>query len=239
LFIVASTFAINIPDRPDSRVIDQTNTLTIQQQQILLNALDKIYITESHTEIQVLMVPSLDNEPIEDVSLRVARKWKIGQKDTNNGAIILIAVKDHKYRVEVGYGLEGVLPDGYIGNLERNIMTPYFAKNDFFGGLNLAIVNLGQEISKDYKTKSIPNSGQLSSKNAIIYVLAGIGIFVVIVLLGIASGNTERVTGILWFILKIVTLAALFRGGGGSSNRDDDDIGGGGDFGGGGSLGKW
>ncbi len=237
-FIVINTFAINIPDRPDSRVIDQTNTLTTQQQQILVNALDKIYNTESHTEVQVLMVPSLDNEPIEDVSLRVARKWRIGQKDTNNGAIILIAVKDHKYRVEVGYGLEGVLPDGYIGNLERNIMTPYFAKNDFFGGLNLAISSLGQEMSKDYKSASNSNSGQLSSKSAIIYVLLGIGVFVVIVILGIASGNTERVTGILWFILKIVTLAALFRGGGGS-DRDDDDIGGGGDFGGGGSSGKW
>ncbi|HLX53811.1 MAG TPA: hypothetical protein VKR58_07715, partial [Aquella sp.] len=68
LFIVINTFAINIPDRPDSRVIDQTNTLTIQQQQILVNALEKIYNTESHTEIQVLMVQSLDNEPIEEVT---------------------------------------------------------------------------------------------------------------------------------------------------------------------------
>lgn len=239
LFIVANTFAINIPDRPDSRVSDQTGTLTMQQQQILVTALDKIYNTESHTEIQVLMIPSLDSEPIEDISLRIARKWKIGQKDTNNGALILIAVKDHKYRVEVGYGLEGVLPDGYIGNLERNIMTPYFARNDFFGGLNLAVINLGQEISKDYNGASNSNSGQLSSKSAIIYVLLGIGIFIAIVVIGIASGNTEQVTGILWFILKIVTLAALFRGGGGGNNRDDDDIGGGGDFGGGGSSGKW
>ncbi|HLX54073.1 MAG TPA: TPM domain-containing protein, partial [Aquella sp.] len=168
----------------------------------------------------------------------IARKWKIGQKNTNNGALILIAVKDHKYRVEVGYGLEGVLPDGYIGNLERNIMTPYFAKNNFFDGLNLAIANLGQEISKDYKVAPNTNSGQLSGKGAIIYVLLGVGIFVVIVVLSIASGNTQLVIDILWFIFKIVTLAALFRGGGGG-NSNDDDIGGGGDFGGGGSSGKW
>ncbi|MCC2645370.1 MAG: beta-propeller domain of methanol dehydrogenase type [Burkholderiales bacterium] len=238
LLIGINAFAINIPDKPDSRVIDQTNSLTLEQRQILVNALDKIYATESRTEIQVLMIPSLDNEPIEDVSLRIARKWKIGQKGTNNGALILIAVKDHKYRVEVGYGLEGVLPDGYIGNLERDIMTPYFAKNDFFNGLNLALNKLSQQISKDYKTTSNTGNLQLSSKSAIMYVLIGIGVFVLIAIFSFAGGNPERILGVLWFILKIVTLAALFRGSDRRGGRDDD-IGGGGGFGGGGSSNKW
>ncbi len=237
LFVIVHVFGISIPDRPNSRVIDQTNTLSLPQQQILRTALDEIYNTESHTEIQVLMIASLDNEPIEDVSLRIARKWQIGQKNTNNGAIILIALQDRKYRIEVGYGLEGVLPDGYIGNLERNIMTPYFERNDFFNGLKLVITNLGQEIAKDYKIPPRNANGQLSTKNAIIYVLLGIGIFVIIVILALASGNPGRVADILWFILNLITLASFFRGGGGSDK--DDNIGGGGDFGGGGSQGKW
>ncbi|MCC2626340.1 MAG: hypothetical protein K0R14_2213 [Burkholderiales bacterium] len=238
LFVVVNVFAINIPNRPDSRVIDQTNTLSSQQQQVLRSALNEIYNTESHTEIQVLMVPSLDNEPIEDVSLRIARKWQIGQKNTNNGVIILIALKERKYRIEVGYGLEGVLPDGYIGNLERDIMMPYFARNDFFNGLKLVISNLGQEIARDYKHLPGRPAGQIPTKNAIIYVLLGIGIFVIIVILALASGSPGRIADILWLILNIITLASLFRGGGGGNNRDDD-TGGGGDFGGGGSQGKW
>jgi uncharacterized protein len=238
LLVVVNIFAVNIPDRPHSRVIDQTNTLSLQQQQMLKTALDEIYDTKSHTEIQVVMVPSLDSEPIEDVSLRIARKWQIGQKNTNNGVIILVALQDRKYRIEVGYGLEGVLPDGYVGNLERNIMKPYFARNDFFNGLRLVIANLGQEISKDYKRRSGRDAGgQLSTKSAVMYVLLGIGIFILIVILALASGNPGRVADILWFILNLITLAALFRGGGGSNK--DDDIGGGGDFGGGGSQGKW
>lgn len=241
LFIGINTFAINIPDKPLERVIDQTDTLTVGQKQTLINALGKIYNTESHTEIQVLMIPSLDNEPIEDVSLKIARKWQIGQKNTNNGALILIVVKDHKYRIEIGYGLEGVLPDGYVGNLERSILTPYFAKNDFFNGLNLAISNLSQAISKDYTATSQnpgTNSLQMSSNSAIMCVLIGGGVFILIAVFSFAGGNPGRILEILWFILKIVTLAALFSRGGGR-NDGDDDIGGGGDFGGGGSSGKW
>lgn len=232
-------FALNIPDQPLSRVIDQTNTLTIGQQQVLRSKLDNIYNTESHTEIQILIVPSLNGEPIEDVSLSIARKWRIGQKDTNNGALILIATQDHKYRVEVGYGLEGVLPDGYVGNLERNIINPYFAKNDFFGGLNLALDDLGRAISKDYLTANATNNQQLSAKNVIMYVLLGVIVFIAIGAFSVLSGNTGRFSNILWFILKIVTLAALFRGGGSNRNNNDDSIGGGGDFGGGGTSNKW
>lgn len=240
LVMGANVFALNIPDKPDSRVIDQTNTLTLGQKQVLIDILDNIYNTESHTEIQILMIPSLDNEPIEDISIKIARKWKIGQKNTNNGALILIAINDHKYRIEVGYGLEGVLPDGYIGNLERNVMTPYFAKNDFFNGLKLAINDLGREVSKDYQTNLTTNSRQLSSKNVIIYVLVGIVVFVIFAALAALSGNPGQIRDVLWFILKIITLAALFRGGGsGNSRNNDDNIGGGGDFGGGGSQGKW
>lgn len=232
-----NVFAINIPDKPNSRVLDQTNTLSIQQQQILIRALDKLYNTKSHTEIQILIVPTLENEAIEEVSLKVARKWKIGQKNTNNGALFLVAIKDHKYRIEVGYGLEGVLPDGYIGRLERNIMAPYFAKNDFFNGLNSAINSLSQEISKDYKTRSQTSNKQAPTQyNALLYVLLGVGLFTAIILVAASSGNSGRLTSILWFLLKIITLAALFRG---SNNRNDDDIGGGGDFGGGGGSNKW
>lgn len=240
IFLGINAFALNIPAKPDERVIDQTHTLSNEQKEILTNMLNNIYDTESHTEIQVLMIQSLNNEPIENVSLDIARKWKIGQKDTNNGVLILIAVDDHKYRIEVGYGLEGVLPDGYIGNLERNIINPYFARNEFFTGLNLAITNLSREIVKDYNTNKLTNNQQISPENVIIYITLGIVVFVIIAALAAASGNMTKVNNILWFILKIMTIAALFRGGGSNNrNNNNDDIGGGGSFGGGGSSNKW
>lgn len=78
------------------------------------------------TQIVVLTIPSLDGDSLEDFSIRVAEQWKIGQKNLDNGAILLIAKSDRKLRIEVGYGLEGRLTDLLAGRIISNIIVPHF-----------------------------------------------------------------------------------------------------------------
>jgi uncharacterized protein len=89
------------------------------------------------TQIVVLTVPSLEGESIESFSIRVAERWKIGQKKLDNGAILIVAKKDRKIRIEVGYGLEERLTDLMAGRIIRQIITPAFKA----GNYDLGIIN--------------------------------------------------------------------------------------------------
>lgn len=77
--------------------------------------------TGTGVQIAVVTVPSLDGEPIEDFTNSLARKWGVGQKGSNQGLMLLLAIKDRKTRTEVGYGLEAVMPDGYVGSVQRSM----------------------------------------------------------------------------------------------------------------------
>ncbi len=102
------------------------------------NQLDA-YLTElekkTTAQVLVLTIQSLDGEDIESFSLRTAEKWKLGQKGKDNGVLIVVAVKDRKYRLEVGYGLESILPDSMVGSLGREYLVPYFRKGDYSTGI--------------------------------------------------------------------------------------------------------
>ncbi len=95
----------------------------------------KSFETEESTQIVVLTIPSLEGESLEEFSIRVADKWKIGHKGLDNGAILLIAREERKLRIEVGYGLEGKLTDLVSGRIIRNIITPRFKQGEFDQGV--------------------------------------------------------------------------------------------------------
>ena len=80
-------------------------------------------------------IPSLEGEVLEEFSIKVADQWKIGQKDFDNGAILLVAQKDRKLRIEVGYGLEGSLTDLMAGRIIRNVIVPQFKTRNFDQGI--------------------------------------------------------------------------------------------------------
>jgi uncharacterized protein len=90
-------------------------------------------------QIAVLTIPSLAGDALEDFSIRVAEAWKIGQKGFDNGAILLIARDDHKLRIEVGYGLEGVLPDAIANRIINEVIVPRFRAGDYSGGIEAGI----------------------------------------------------------------------------------------------------
>lgn len=94
---------------------------------------------ETGAQIAVLTIPSLEGQPLEDYSIRVVEDWELGQQDRDNGVLILIVRDDRKIRIEVGYGLEGVLPDALCGRIIDNAMKPAFRQGDFSAGTQRAV----------------------------------------------------------------------------------------------------
>ena len=116
------------------RVVDDAEVLRPETRQKLA-ALLKAHEEGTTNQVVVLTVPSLEGESVEDYARQVFEAWKLGRKDRDNGVLILVAPSDRRMRIEVGYGLEGTLPDAVAGRIVRNQMTPRFKANDFDGGI--------------------------------------------------------------------------------------------------------
>ena len=121
-----------------SRVTDETNTLSATDRQSLEAKLAD-WEQRSGNQLVVLIVPSTKPEPIESYSIRVAEAWKIGRKGQDNGAIFVVAKDDHKMRIEVGYGLEGVLTDVTSHRIIDETVAPLFRQNRFAEGINAGV----------------------------------------------------------------------------------------------------
>jgi len=117
-----------------ARVIDLTGTLSEQQKSALENELEA-YELEKGSQIVILLVPTTDPEPIASYGIRVAEAWKIGREGVDDAIILLIAKDDRRVRIEVGYGLEGALPDAYAKRIIENIIIPNFRQGDFYNGI--------------------------------------------------------------------------------------------------------
>lgn len=116
------------------RVTDLTGTLSSQQVQALEANLAQ-FERETSNQVAVLIVPSLEGESLEDYSIRVAEKNKFGKKGRDNGVLLLIFMKDRKLRIEVGYGLEGALPDATAIQIIRNVIRPKFREGNYYAGI--------------------------------------------------------------------------------------------------------
>jgi uncharacterized protein len=117
-----------------ARVTDQTNTLTSEQVGALEQTL-QTFENRKGTQIAVLIVPTTGVETIEQYSLRVVEQWKLGRRQVDDGALLIVAKDDRKLRIEVGYGLEGALNDAISNRIIREIIVPRFREGDFYGGI--------------------------------------------------------------------------------------------------------
>lgn len=127
-------------------VTDLTNTLSATEQQALAQKLGS-FAQEKGSQIAVLIVSTTQPEDIAQYSLRVAEAWKIGREKEDDGVVVVVAKNDRKMRIEVGYGLEGAIPDAIAKRIVSDVMAPYFRQGDFFGGLNAAVDQLMALIS--------------------------------------------------------------------------------------------
>jgi uncharacterized protein len=156
LFLMQSfcALAIDVPQLK-TRVTDLAGILT-PDQIATLEAKLQSFETSDSTQIAVLIIPSLEGDPIEDYSMRVADAWKIGQKERDNGAILLISMRDRMARIEVGYGLESNLTDARTSQIIRNEISPRFREGDYYGGIDAAVTAMIQSVRGMYKGDSYP-----------------------------------------------------------------------------------
>lgn len=131
------SFSLDVPPL-QGRVNDYAGLLPAARVQALERRLESFESDTGH-QIAVLTIPSLQGEDIEGFSIRVAENWKIGKKGFDNGAILVIAHKDKRLRIEVGYGLEGALPDAIANRIIQLIIVPRFRDNDFTGGIEAGV----------------------------------------------------------------------------------------------------
>lgn len=128
-----------------------------------IEALLKDLEEKDSTQVVVLTVPSLDGDSLEDFSMRVAERWKIGRKGLDNGAIMVIARDDRKVRIEVGYGLEGRLTDLTAGRIIRDRIVPEFRAGRFDQGVLNGVVALTEVVRGEYQAPAQPPIGPAAS----------------------------------------------------------------------------
>ena len=138
---------------------------------------------ETGHQVAVLTVPSLEGDALEDFSIRVAEAWKIGKKGFDNGAILLIAQKDRKLRIEVGYGLEGVLPDAIANRIVQEVIVPRFREGDFSGGIEAGLnailqVIKGEPLPQRARAARGREVSQLSSAMTILTITGIVALFI-------------------------------------------------------------
>lgn len=215
--------------QPTNYVSDFAGVLSPQTENSL-NALCLQVDRQAHAQIAVVAIKSLDGEPIENFATALEDKWKVGKKGTDRGILLLFATGDRKYRFEVGYGLEGILPDGRVGTIGRQ-MVPYLQQNNYDAAISMAVQQVAGIIATDagvtlttpthtYRTGPQPQPltlGQL--------LMLGVVLLLVIFFLARFGGS-----GLLGFLI------GMFLGGGGGG-RGGGWGGGGGGFGGGGGDG--
>jgi len=131
------------------RVVDRAEILSPEEEASLTRKLETI---ENETSVQFVIatIPSLEGEPIEDYSIRLAEEWKIGQAGLDNGAIILVVPSERRIRIEVGYGLEPVIPDGLAGRIIRERIAPAFQAGNYYQGLLAAVEGLELAARREY-----------------------------------------------------------------------------------------
>jgi uncharacterized protein len=144
----SSAFALDVPYL-SGRVNDDAHLLDANMTQVVENQL-KAYEAKTGRQFVVLTIPSLENEDLEGFSIKVARTWKLGTKGKDDGILLLVARDDHKVRIEVGYGLEGSLPDALCGRIIRDEIVPRFRRGQFADGVNSGVAAVIQTLDGTY-----------------------------------------------------------------------------------------
>lgn len=151
-FAACATAAPQIPPRPTAAagiyVQDYAQVLSAEDKRRLLSIGQELD-NKTTAQLAVVTVKTLDGQPIEDYALAILREWGIGSKENNNGALIVVAVQDRRSRIEVGYGLEGLLTDGLTGRIQDQAMIPYFRKGNYAAGIVNGYAVTASLIAKD------------------------------------------------------------------------------------------
>lgn len=234
LALAANAWALEIPTR-DSWVVDRAGALSSQTRLKLNQELERVQ-AGGGPQVQVVILPSLDGEPIESAALKIAEQYRLGHAGRDNGALLLVALADRQLRIEVGRGLEGDIPDAIASRIIRNVIVPEFQSGRIEQGILLGVSEILKraDVALSSESASVfprPRTQPPRFSPALIIVLV-----------------------MLWLIISRMTRPRLFgwgrhfrRGGfgswpthrGGWGGGGGWSGGGGGGFSGGGASGRW
>lgn len=240
-FAFAQKLALEKPN-PPSLVVDRADVIAALDEDNLKKYLETLDDSSSN-QICVITIPSLNGAPIEDVAVETFRAWGIGNKKTNNGILLLVAIKDRKARIEVGYGLEGAIPDVVAKDIIRNNLAPAFKQENYIGGITAAVNSLSKAAVGEYKVKRKKNKDSGSGNGIGAFIFIVIIIIVIIVNSGRGGNGGFRRRSNLDMIAPLLFNHGGWGGGGNSgwSGGGGSSWGGfgGGSSGGGGASGDW
>jgi uncharacterized protein len=220
---------------PPKLVNDYTNTLTSQQKEALETKLYQ-YDDSTSNQISVVIVESTDNYSIEDAAIELGRTWGVGNKEFNNGVVILVAKGDRKITIQAGYGLEGAVSDLTAKSIIDNDITPNFKQGNYYRGLDVATDNIIKAAEGRYKAPS--DYGSKKKKGVSISTIIIIIIILIIIFSGAGPGGGTYVSRGGFGGWSGGGRGGGWSGGGGSSGGGFGGFGGG-SFGGGGASGSW
>lgn len=238
LLLSFSVFAIDLPEPTSNFFVNDFADVIDTDDEEELMAIGTSLYKQTTAQVVVVTVDSLDGYEVGEYALELGREWGVGSEETDNGVVLLMSVSDRQVTIQVGYGLEGCLPDGKTGRILDTYAIPYLKNDDFSTGLTeayKAIVNVvyeeyGLEANPDYVVgnEAYNDNDEESQDGFILYL-----IFTLVILIVLFS-RKGKVRGLIPFILF-----GKLRG----NNHDDDDIfrggsgGSGSHFGGGGFSG--
>lgn len=146
----------------DDSVIDEAHVLTASQKAHLQTQLRRIY-DDGLAQMAVIIVPTTDGMDIFDYAINVANRWQLGQKDTDEGILMVVAINDRKLRIVTGYGVEGVLPDAILNRIIREQITPAFKTGEYAQGLSAGIAKIDERLRADPQTLARADAQQINT----------------------------------------------------------------------------
>jgi uncharacterized protein len=204
-----------------ARVVDETGTLSPAQQAALAGKLAALEERKG-SQVAVVIVPTTEPETIEEFSIRLGEAWKLGRKGVDDGAILVVALSDRRMRIEVGYGLEGALPDAVSKRIIAEVLAPSFRRGDFYGGIQAAVDRMiavvEGEALPEAKGRPVRGASGGTGLGALLVLALVAGAALMRLLgrvvpkarpaLGVALGGLAG--GLVWFLLGSLLVAAVF-----------------------------
>ena len=237
LLLASFALADNLP-RPAGYVNDYAHLISPQRYQQIESACASIE-KSTGVEIAVVTIDSLGGSSIEREGDRYLMGWGVGKKGQNNGVVIIVAKKERQVRIETGYAIEEVLPDGKTGAIIRYDMIPYFKQGDYGAGLYAAVYKIGKIVGGE--VVNYPQErGHQNNWGGLIYFI----FFIVFILSSFIGRRRGRGLGLLWFLTGFGMGGGFGGRGGGFGGHSSGGFGsfggfGGGMGGGGGATGSW
>ena len=244
LFVGPAAFSAS-PTFPalDGRVVDQANLLTPQARADLTAKLEALEAKTSR-QLVIVTVSSLQGREIEDYGYQLGRAWGIGEKKRDTGVLLLVAPNERRVRIEVGYGLEGVLTDALSNAILQARVLPKFRSGDQAGGVLAGADALIDQLSipDDQAKARVAAATPARAAQRSPFPLVLVGLLVLWVVFGLIGtiGGRKGHRGDMWLLPLMLLAGGMGRGGmGGGMGGGGGFSGGGGSFGGGGASGRW